>query len=191
VPTLPDPWKPLGPGAWTAPVGTPLPTEPGGIEVYGQAQELDPYPGEWPPADDPAVGVLAALEDIIDVPPITAPQAQGDVLVLPWIPATAPAMRAERIAETALVPYDGVAVTPDRSHVLLPEGMTAASDGSGPRIRYADVHKGNTLGTLVVEDGAAARLSHREHPDLLIGPGVYVLHSQRRWTPTTPAAVPD
>jgi hypothetical protein len=131
-----------------------------------------------------------ALEDLIDVPPITEPQAQGDVFVVPWPPTTAPAMRAEREAAAALIPSEGCPIEPTRSHILLPVDLPA--DGHGPRPRYIQLDKGNTLGVLVVEPGSAARLSHPQHPDLLIGPGVYALHAQRRWTHRgAPARVAD
>lgn len=141
------------------------------------------------PAGRPDPAVLDDVRALVDAPPLTAPQAQGDVFVLPWLDTTTPAMRAERVDAAGLVTSGGVAVTADGSHVLLDENLRP--DGAGPRIRYADVGKGHTLGTLVVEPGAVARLSHREHGDLLIGPGVYVLHQQRRWTPTGQRAVAD
>lgn len=151
----------------------------------------DPRPAEARVTDNPAqpadarpsyadLAALDAVRDLIDAPPLTSPQAQGDVMVLPWPPSTTPAIRAERVAAASLVPYDGCAVTTDRSHVLMPARLP--EDGSGPRIRYVQLDKGNTIGVLVVEDGTAARLTHRGHADLMIGPGVYVLHRQRRWT---------
>jgi hypothetical protein len=164
---------------------------------------------EWPPETEPDItyhhtyksgaryvepavsretSALAALEELIDVPPLTAPQAQGDVIILPWPPTSNPYFRGPSIDAAALIPAEGVAIEPTRSHILLPVDLPA--DGSGPRPRYAQLDVGHTLGVLVVEEGAAARLSHHEHGDLLIGPGVYALHRQQRWTPrgTAPAA---
>lgn len=126
------------------------------------------------PNANPVTLVLTALEELIDAPPITAPQAQGDVMILPWPPTTAPAWRGQEIDASAALPTAAVAVTPDGSHI-------AATDTLTPRARWTERRKGNALGTLVVPPGAVARLAHREHPDLLIGPGVYILQTQRRW----------
>jgi hypothetical protein len=124
---------------------------------------------------------------LLDVPPLTAAQAQGDVFVLPWLETTTPQIRVERADAATEIDPAGCAVTDDGSHLLLPNTMA-----DRPGVRYAHVGRGNTLGTLVVDAGHAARLSHREHGDLLIGPGVYVLHRQRRWqSPAHSAPVVD
>jgi hypothetical protein len=130
---------------------------------------------------------LDELRALLDVPPLTAAQAQGDVFVLPWLETTTPQIRVERADAATEIDPAGCAVTDDGSHLLLPNTMA-----DRPGVRYAHVGRGNTLGTLVVDAGHAARLSHREHGDLLIGPGVYVLHRQRRWqSPAHSAPVVD
>lgn len=165
----------------------------------------DPRTAAWTrdwPTDDEATATAPAVDEalvwqvegetlnearaLVDIPPLTAPQAQGDVIVLPWLDTTSPSLREQRVDAATEIDRKGCIVTEDGSHVLLPNTL------HGPAgVRYGHVTKGHTLGTLVVEPGHAARLSHREHGDLLIGPGVYVLHEQRRWRNYTTAPVVD
>lgn len=184
------------------PKGHPM-TEQHPDPAWQSAGTTDPLPDGWalgPQAPDTVTheawevaggqlvdrSPLDELRALLDVPPLTAAQAQGDVFVLPWLETTIPKIRAERAAATTEIDPAGCAVTDDGSHVLLPNTLR-----DRPGVRYGRVGKGNTLGTLVVDDGHAARLSHREHGDLLIGPGVYVLHRQRRWQNRAPVAVAD
>jgi hypothetical protein len=116
----------------------------------------------------PAALVLHALDP--DPGVSRGPQAQGDVIVLPWPPFMAPHVRALHTATTTPIGRRGVIVHP--SHTLLPEAAPVFWSwwpGDGP-----------TLGTLVVPDGSVARLAHGEHADLRIGPGVYAVRRQRR-----------
>lgn len=159
--------------------------DPDQLAAYRRQARTDPDPG-WPPDAAAAaevmfpagVDALATVEQLIDAPPITAPQAQGDVGILPWPPETAPAWRGQEIDACTPMTMGGVRLTPDGSHWLLPERLAPEPIG------WHETRKGYTLGTLVVPPAAAARLSHRRHGDLLIGPGVYVLRQQRAYTGT-------
>lgn len=146
------------------------------------------YPPDDHGSDNPAAlhrpyatapaDALDRLDAELDTPTLAAPQAQGDVIVLPWPETTAPSWRAEEYDKARTIPDAGLPVEgTGGSHWLLPADLTA------PRPRYHLALKGNRLGTLVVPPHGAARLSHTEHPDLLIGPGMYVIQQQRRWTP--------
>jgi hypothetical protein len=109
------------------------------------------------------------------------PQAQGDVIVLPWPEFMAPHVRALHTATAVPVGRRGVVVHP--SHTLLPEASPVFWSwwpGDGP-----------TLGTLVVPDGSVARLAHGEHADLRIGPAVYAVRGQRRAELRATALVTD
>jgi hypothetical protein len=103
-------------------------------------------------------------------PALCLPQAQGDVIVLPWLDFMSPHIRALHTATAVPVGRGGLVVHP--THVLVPEGAAvfwAWWPGDGP-----------TLGTLVVPDASVARLAHDEHADLRIGPGVYAVRRLRR-----------
>lgn len=162
---------------------TDQPTTPGGIELSGEhaAVRADLYS---------AVGARRALTDaaaLLDAPPITEPQAQGDVFVLPWPADTNRHLRERRAAAATPVPPAGTTVDPISAprHDITPTAL-----GDPPRyLPVADTS--HTLGVLVVPDGAAATLAHPEHPDLHIGPGVYILHGQRAWTPAGPVPAAD
>lgn len=161
------------------------PPDPVTREAVISHVEGDPVAAPWWKAYAPdELALLDTVETILDVPPITEPQVQGDVFVLPWLETTTPSLRADRVDAAVCLAVGGSPVTGDGSHVLLTE------PGSRTPPRYLRVGKGHTLGTLVVDAGSAARLSHHEHGDLLIGPGVYVLHQQRVWQgrTATPAA---
>lgn len=142
-----------------------------------------PRAPEAPVTDDTRTH-RAALPDVtftadrVEFPP--APATQGDVWVLPWLEATAPAMRAERAAATTLIPDGGQPIEDGSLHVIHPD-----PDARPAGVRYAYVGKGNTIGTLVVADRSTATLHHPDHPDVEIGPGVYALHRQPH-TPPTP-----
>lgn len=135
-----------------------------------------------PPAPAPAGRDLAlAFPTDPDPAPSGGPQAQGDVIVLPWLDFMSPHLRDLHILATVPVGRRGVLVHP--THVLLPEGAAVFWSwwpGGGP-----------TLGTLVVPDTSIARLAHGEHADLRIGPGVYAVRRQRRAELHTTALVED
>jgi hypothetical protein len=131
------------------------------------------------PGQPEALTALAALEALVDTQPLTAPQAQGDVFVLPWPASTTPSWRTQEVDAATPIPAAGITIDPAGSHTLLPEV-------ADPAPSYHPTGKGYSLGTLVVPPGSAARLSHAlagvRHDDLLIGPGVYNLRQQRAYT---------
>lgn len=163
------------------------PPDPVTREAVVTHVEGDPAAVPWWKAYTPdELAVIDAAEMVVDVPPVTDPQAQGDVFVLPWPETTTPSLRADRVdAASDVSSSAGCTVTGDGSHVLFTE------PGSRTPPRYCRVDKGLTLGVLVVDAGSAARLSHHEHGDLLIGPGVYVLHQQRVWQHRASAPAAD
>jgi hypothetical protein len=102
------------------------------------------------------------------------PLHSGDVYALPWPPTTDHYTRVDRIAATVPLADTGCALTPGPTyHALIPD----APHDRG-LVHFAYVNQGNTIGTLVVDPDAHARLTHPDHPDLLIGTCVYVIHHQ-------------
>lgn len=110
----------------------------------------------------------------LEVPVLTGPQRQGDVLVIPRPPIG----DAEHSAMNE-VPADGVAVitgeATGNTHMLQPEPGTV--------IRWAPAPTSGTsvnLGVLEVEPGATAWLIHTdEHGANGIGAGCYTIHGKR------------
>lgn len=172
-PPHPDPTPGYARASYPFPLAWPTVTHyvwPAGPDP-DEDDDMDTHEQPRPPMDTQDTTYRHAFKSA-PTPEPTPIQRQGDVLVLPWPPATAPAMRAQRVAETVPLADTGCAITPGPTyHALLPD---APHDRE--RVRYAYVGKGHTLGTLVVEDDGHARLTHPDHPDLVIGPGVYVLH---------------
>lgn len=110
-------------------------------------------------------------------PPVVAgvPQAQGDLLVIPWPADAAPERRAASVAAAAPIPTPGIAVVRGQggnTHLLVDPDR--AGVGWAP-----ESGDGQTLGTLVVPPGAVAFLDHPEHGRNATGPGVYVIRRQR------------
>jgi hypothetical protein len=125
---------------------------------------------------------LAAVLGLSDLAQVHAgvPQAQGDVLVWPWLPDEAPIGRDRAVRSARPVPAAGRVVLRGRqghTHTLLPDG---------PGVATAPDDIGTALTVLVVEAGSVAVLAHEDHPDLHIGEGVYLLRRQRRHTPEQP-----
>lgn len=127
--------------------------------------------------DGHATGNLYELDASIS-PPVVAgvPQAQGDLLVIPWPADVAVQERSQAVAVAAPVPAAGVPVVRGENggntHLLLdPDraGVAWAPNADG----------GQTLGTLVVPSDAVAYLDHPEHGRNVTGPGVYVIRRQR------------
>lgn len=112
--------------------------------------------------------VPAHLVADAEVPLGRGVQRQGDVLVKP--------MRSGRVAGLAPVPADGVAVVRGEAggntHLLVAAGHVEFAE-RGDRTSV-------TLGTLVVDDGAAAYLLHPEHGAMGIAPGTYAVSRQRQ-----------
>lgn len=124
--------------------------------------------------DRAGIGTLGVLDTEVEVPILTGPQRQGDVLVLP---------RPGRAPVTTPIPPAGVVVvaaetsTANRHELHSWDGpgcfFDAAPDGGDT---------GLTLGTLTVPEGASAYLLHTdEHGANGIGPGTYELRRQREF----------
>jgi hypothetical protein len=101
-----------------------------------------------------------------------APQAQGDLSWWPWADGVSPGRRASDVDAAKPVTSPVVLVTGagGHDHTLLPaEGVSW--------YRYPGEQQ--TLGVLVVADGATAVVRHDEHGENRIGPGIYVVRRQR------------
>jgi hypothetical protein len=148
----------------------------------------DPYPARpaRPLVLADAARELLTLADLAPVPSF-GPQAQGDTAFLPWPAFLAPAARALAAATARPVGRAGTVLVPTGdgggSHLLLTE--------AGPGVLLAPSPTPGTLATVVVRPGAVARLAHDEHADLRIGPGVYAVRRQRRYTPARNEWVED
>jgi len=125
------------------------------------------------------VDVPAHLEADADVPILSAPQAQGDVLIFPASPP------ADATWET--LTGDGVPVVhgeaSGHTHWLHP-GFDS------PGIRWAAAADSDelTLGHLTVPEGQSALLIHtEEHGANGVGPGTYALHRKREFALPAPA----
>jgi hypothetical protein len=113
-----------------------------------------------------AVEVDEHLDRSVEIPVLTGPQRQGDIIILP---------RNVPVAKTA-VPPAGVAVVRGENggntHLLLADGKVFYD----PRQASAD---DLWLGTLTVADDATAYLAHPEHGYMGHGPGTYEILRQR------------
>lgn len=103
-----------------------------------------------------------------EVPILTAPQAQGDLLIIPI---------ASTSVKMATVPDDGVQVVfgeaTGNSH-WLHRGFDS------PGVAFARVTDGQRIGVLHVPEGQNAQLIHTdEHGSAGIGPGLYGIHEKR------------
>jgi hypothetical protein len=150
---------------------------------------VNPHPRITPastsdtPATDTAGSGLAALLGLADLTHSYAelPQAQGDVLVQPWPEYAAPTVRAAVLRTARQLPVTGRELTRGpHPHTLIPDG---------PGVRVARDTVGAALTVLLVEPGSVAVLGHHEHADLRIGPGLYLLRRQRRYTPAQPESL--
>jgi hypothetical protein len=117
------------------------------------------------------VDVLDHLDREADVPVLTEPQAQGDVLVVPGFNLKTP--------PTEQVPAEGVAVI--RGEGFGGGGNTHLLLGSGD-VTFRFSENGEvTVGQLRVAEGSEAYLAHPEHGYLGIGPGDYTIRRQRQF----------
>jgi hypothetical protein len=101
------------------------------------------------------------------------PQAQGDLIVLPWPVDVATQQRTQDVSLATPIGPSGALVLSGvggHEHRLVPS--TGVS-------WYAYPNAGQTLGVLAVQVGAVATLRHVEHGDSAIGAGVYVIRRQR------------
>lgn len=110
--------------------------------------------------------VLDHLDRQVDVPVLTGPQPQGDIIVIP-------AARLDT-APGALVPHAGVPVVRGENG-----GNTHLLIGDGPLLWAAGEPGAQTLGVLTVPDHSTAFLLHPEHGAAGVGPGTYVIRRQR------------
>ncbi|MCA1570768.1 MAG: hypothetical protein LC798_10720 [Chloroflexi bacterium] len=113
-------------------------------------------------ADRYQVDVLDHLDRQVDIPVLTGPQAQGDVIVLPHAPA----------AKTGL-PAGGLPVVEGG-----PGGHTHRLLADGP-VLFDRTDRALDVGVLTVGEGAVAYLAHPEHGFAGVGPGSYVIRRQR------------
>lgn len=123
---------------------------------------------------DTIVTAQTQIETItgLDIPVLSGPQAQGDLIILPWPQTTSPTRRAKETMAAKLVTGPIVVQTGQggHDHTLSP----------APGVAWHGYQAGSqTLGVLTVADGAVAVLGHIEHGDTYIGPGVYVIRRQR------------
>lgn len=128
---------------------------------------------------------LAELDFDLDPTPVTdVPQAQGDLMVIPWPVSTAPAARAAAVAAatTVVAPEAVVRGQGGNTHTLV--------DPDGCGVMWAPT-QGQTVGTIVVPAGGRACLDHAEHGRLAIGPGVFVIRRQREQTDEETRMVTD
>lgn len=116
---------------------------------------------------------LAALDfDLDPIPVVDVPQAQGDLLIIPWPVTESPQRRAKAVAAATVV--------------VAPEAVVRGQGGNVHTLVDPDScgvmwspSQGQTVGTVVVPAGGRACLDHAEHGRLAIGPGVYVIRRQR------------
>lgn len=119
------------------------------------------------------ISVADELLADIEVPVLTGPQRQGDVLVIPRAKLGA----AERTV-MVVVPREGIPVVrgeaTGNTHLL--DAVQGIVLWSPARVSGAEV----TLGVLHVEADSVAHLLHTdEHGCNAIGPGTYTLHGKR------------
>lgn len=108
-----------------------------------------------------AVQIPKHLEQQAEVPVLSGMQRQGDLIIIP-----------ARIAAGELVGPAGVAVirgeAGGNTHLLVADGKV-----------HWQPTTGQTLGHVVVEEGATAFLLHPEHGAQGIAPGSYAIRRQR------------
>lgn len=115
----------------------------------------------------------AALAEI-EVPVLTGPQRQGDVLILPR-----PKAGGAELLTMRPVPTEGVAVV--RGEATGNTHLLDRIEGEVLWVAHTATDPDDLmLGVLHVEPGAVAMLIHTdEHGANGIGPGTYVLHGKR------------
>lgn len=103
-----------------------------------------------------------------EVPVLTGPQAQGDLMIVPL---------RETNAELVPVPAEGVQVVfgeaTGNSH-WLHQGFDS------PGVEFARVAEGQRIAVVRVPEGQTAQLIHTdEHGSNAMGPGLYAIHEKR------------
>lgn len=102
-----------------------------------------------------------ALTQDVEVPVLSGPQCQGDLIVVP-VKAAKPGEPVPAMGEVLLVGRGG------NAHVLAGDAYWTPTAGER-----------QGLGVLVVPEGGVAFLLHREHGGNGIGPGAYLIRRQR------------
>jgi hypothetical protein len=116
-------------------------------------------------ADEHNVTLEPQLARDLEIPVLTGPQVQGDVIILPT--------RAGKTTG-APIPAGGVPVVRGENG-----GNTHLLVGAGTWHPTAPTRAGTDLGTLTVPDGSEAFMLHPEHGANAMGPGTYLLRRQR------------
>jgi len=111
------------------------------------------------------VDVLAHLDREVDVPVLTAPQAQGDLIVLP----------SRRKYDGQAVPAEGIPVVRGENG-----GNTHTLLAGGPGVLWMASRTLPDLGVVHVPSGSTAYLAHPEHGYTGIGEGTYTIRRQRQ-----------
>lgn len=122
---------------------------------------------------------LSVVFPELDIPVLTGPQRQGDVLMLPSV---APA----KWPTTGPVPLDGVVVVDSEitahTHSLYGDGSVLLTRNMTWQRAKRWQTAPNTLGWLRVPEGGEAFLMHsQEHGALGIGPGMYEIRQQMEY----------
>ena len=100
-----------------------------------------------------------------EVPILTGPQAQGDLLIVPI---------GTTDAEMKPVPDEGVQVEATGNSHFLHRGFDS------PGVEYARVTDGQCIAVVSVPEGQSAQLIHTdEHGANGLGPGLYGIHEKR------------
>lgn len=121
--------------------------------------------------------VIEELGELLATPALSGPQAQGDLLILPWADGLATARRDAMVSRGSRIPAEGVVLVRGEggnTHTLLdPDaaGVTWTPEAVGAQ----------TLGTLAVPSGAVAYIDHAEHGRNAVAAGVYVVRRQVEW----------
>ncbi len=118
---------------------------------------------------------LQALDFELDpVPTVGAPEAQGDLLVIPWPADVSPARRARDVASAKPVtaPVTVVRGQGGNTHLLVDPDSCGIAWHEYPG-------DSQTRGVLVVPAGGRACLDHVEHGRSAVGEGVWVIRRQR------------
>jgi hypothetical protein len=123
------------------------------------------------------VSVPAHLVADAEVPILTGPQAQGDLMIIPVPPRKTPVAGWQPVRPGGIQLVRGEAT--GNTH-WLHQGF----DSPGVRWAPADPADGLTLGYLHVPDGQSAQLIHTdEHGANGIGPGHYRINRKREQIP--------
>jgi len=123
------------------------------------------------------VTVPAHLAADTEVPILTGPQAQGDLMIIPVQRTEIPTRDWQPVAPRGIPLVRGEAT--GNTH-WLHQGF----DSPGVRWAPHHAHRGLTLGYLHVPDGQSAQLIHtEEHGANGIGPGYYRVNRKREQAP--------